>query len=55
MVSALIKVLQLMICALKDTQMLEKRDEIRSTDFIQKLEEQVKSLRHDMLPEQIMN
>ena len=48
-------ILQLMKFGLKSSQMSEKREEIRSTDLMQKLKEKVKSLQKDMTPEQTMS
>ncbi|MYB64198.1 hypothetical protein F4X73_05870 [Candidatus Poribacteria bacterium] len=48
-------ILQLMKFGLESSQMSEKREEIRSTDLMQKLKEKVKSLQKDMTPEQTMS
>ena len=48
-------ILQLMKFGLESPQMSEKREEIRSRDLMQKLEEKVTSLRLDMTPEETMS
>ncbi len=48
-------ILQLMKFGLENPQMSEKREEIRSKDLMQKLEEKVISLRRDTTPEQTLS
>ena len=50
-----IYILQLMKFGLESPQMSEKREEIRSRDLMQKLEEKVTSLRQNTTPEQAMS